>query len=293
LKARQRSLPSPGVIFGEDFLSRVEALGGRLQALGQNPEGERAQNSAGQGQEFAGHRPYRPGEDLRQLDWNLLARLDKPFVRVTRHESGESWAVLLDASASMGVGPPGKLQRAAECAVALVSFGLRSGARVSLFASGGDGQVLRRLELDAPPDVAAALELCAGLKAAGSCGLQSLLMRASTFASCSRVFLVGDLFDLKPAAVMALGRGGRQLRVLQLLAPLELDPELGPRRFWDPEGGAEVELDLDRELIEAYQRSLDGELEAWRRLASSHGVGFSCRTTRVDFEDLVLALLLG
>ncbi len=286
-----RPLPAPGVVFSEDFLPRVEALYLRLSSARELREGAGSAAVVGQGEEFAGHRPYRPGEDLRQLDWSLLARLDKPFVRVTRREAGESWAVLLDASASMGLGTPGKLQRAAECALALTSIGLRFGACVQLFISGAGAGAVRRLSLRSREESSIALELLAGVQATGGVGLGELVSAPRAFADCGRVFLLGDLFDLEPHQVQPLRRAGRALCILQLLASEELQPILGSQSFWDPEGPGELELEVDSGLLAAYESRLDAKLEGWRRLAGVAGVLYTRPASTTAFKDLVRELV--
>ncbi|MCB9915419.1 MAG: DUF58 domain-containing protein [Planctomycetes bacterium] len=228
------TLPCPAVRFGEDFARRLDALHARLAAGRQVREGAAGARLAGGGEEFAGHRPYRPGEDLRQLDWALYARLDKPFVRVTQREAGETWAVLLDASGSMGVGPPGKLQRAPSAPRRSRPSVLRQGARVALLVS-------RRRRRPPPRPRRAARTparrstLLGGLRAAGAAGLAQLLRaRALLPRRAARVLLVGDLCDVAPRDVLALARARRALGALQLLAPAELEPALGARRLWDP-----------------------------------------------------------
>ncbi|MDA1265673.1 MAG: DUF58 domain-containing protein, partial [Planctomycetota bacterium] len=129
--------PYPAVALGGDYLRRVEQLTLRLAATKERREGAGSAAVVGAGEEFVGYRPYRDGEDLRGLAWDLLARLDRPYVRVTRREAAERWSVLLDTSASMAVGPPGKLQVAAEVVGALASLALRGGAAVEVAASDG------------------------------------------------------------------------------------------------------------------------------------------------------------
>src|SRR6185503_20613138 len=130
-------LPSPGVRFAPDFLARLGRLVARLASQRERREGEGRARLFGVGSEFVGYRPYRSGEDLRALDWNLLARLGRPYVRVAAREASEAWAVLLDTSASMGVGRPGKLQLGAELALALAALGVARRARVALHTEGG------------------------------------------------------------------------------------------------------------------------------------------------------------
>src|SRR6185503_13563906 len=129
-------LPSPGIAFASDFLARLGRLAAELASQRERREGEGRARLFGVGSEFVGYRPYRSGEDLRALDWNLLARLGRPYVRVAAREASEAWAVLLDTSASMGVGRPGKLQLGAELALALATLGVARRATVTLYTGG-------------------------------------------------------------------------------------------------------------------------------------------------------------
>ena len=281
---------SPAVHLGADFLRRVERLAATLSAARERREGVGRGALSGGGEEFVGYRPYRPGEDLRRLDWNLYARLDRPFVRVTRREAGERWAVLLDASASMGVGPPLKLQRAAETAAALACIGLRFGADVVLHMSDVEG--VAALELRRRGGTEPLLRFLEGRRAAGKGGAQELLRRAPRFVGAARVFLVGDLLDVDPSDLFKIGRRGRELFAAQVLAPHELEPAaVGAVDWFDPEAGAHLELDLDAATIRAYESRLAERLDAWRTSAAHHRASYGCWSTRTPFEDVVRGLL--
>lgn len=287
-----RTPPWPAVRFAPDFLRRVERLLVRLAGARERREGAGRSAILGAGEEFVGYRPYRPGEDLRALDWSLLARLDRPFVRVTRREAGERWAVLVDASASMGVGPPGKLQRAAEVACALACLGLRVRARVRVLVSSARKRGAFELELARRGDPAALLAFLEERRAAGGCGLATLLATPRRFASAGRVFLVGDFQDLEPRALFGLVCRGRDLAALQLLAPVELDPPpAGAVEWWDPELGQELCMQVDRAAVGAYERSLERRLETWRTTCARHGITYGCWSSASAFEDVVQSIL--
>src|SRR5690606_9722395 len=99
-----------------DVLSR-KVFAGKLQ-------GERRSKRRGQSVEFADYRPYVAGDDLRRIDWNALARLDKFFIRIFLEEVDLSLHLVLDASASMDAGEPNKLIAAQRIAMALGYIGL-------------------------------------------------------------------------------------------------------------------------------------------------------------------------
>src|SRR5690349_6164571 len=131
-RSKPPPLPCPSVTLDAGLRARAERFAARLAAARGRREGAARAGLAAGGLEFDHYRPYRPGDDLRALDWDVYARSDQAVVRVLRPEAGERWAILLDTSASMGVGPPGKLQRAAECALALAHLGLREEAEIEL-----------------------------------------------------------------------------------------------------------------------------------------------------------------
>src|SRR5438270_3918448 len=114
-----------------EFLARLEQLElvskkiflGRLK-------GERRSKKKGQSVEFADYRNYVVGDDLRFLDWNLLARLDKVFIRLFQEEEDLHFYVLIDNSLSMGFGTPSKLHYAKQIAAALGFIGLVNMDRV-------------------------------------------------------------------------------------------------------------------------------------------------------------------
>jgi len=284
--------PYPGVAFGADFTRRLERFVLRIAAARERREGSGRGALAGGGDEFVGYRPYRSGEDLRALDWSLFARLDRPYVRVTRREASERWSLFVDTSASMGVGPPGKLQSAAEVTCALVCLGLRMGARVQVVPShvpaGARGEMVVRRK----PDLPALLAFCEAQRAEGSRGLAELLKERRPPAEAGRVFLIGDLFDLDAAEVLGLARRGRELFCAQILAPVELTPPaLGSVEWCDPEGTGRLAIDVDEHQVAAYERELHERLEGWRILAARHGFGHGTFHSDMPFEDIVRSLL--
>jgi uncharacterized protein (DUF58 family) len=289
-------LPSPGVAFGRDYLTRVERLVPRIRAARERREGPGRGGMSGGGLEFTGFRPYRSGESLRGIDWGLYARLDRPFVRLARREASERWAILLDTSASMGVGVPGKLQTAAEIAGAFASLGLAHGAEVRILA-GAEAVSARK-----PTDFPRVLELLGGLVAAGADGLATVVREPARFRSAGRVFAIGDLLDLEPRHLLGpifAGRRGRELCCVQLLAPAELSADgarpgaLGDESVvWiDPETGERRPMTLSRTARAAYEAALGRRLTAWGTACARHRAAYGTWPSTVPFEDVCNALL--
>ena len=95
-------------------------------------KGERRSPRKGQSVEFADFRGYVPGDDLRFIDWNTYARLDRLFLKIFFEEEDLHFYALIDASPSMGFGTPTKLQYAKKLAAALGFVGLVRADRVRI-----------------------------------------------------------------------------------------------------------------------------------------------------------------
>src|SRR6187401_2674827 len=137
---RQAFLPSEvdSTVFDEGFLRQLE----RLLILMRSPvrgglKGGRRSVKRGQSVEFADYRDYALGDDLRQLDWNVYARLERLFVKLFIEEADVTVTLLVDASASMATGRPEKLLFAKRAAAALGYIALASEDRVSLSVIAG------------------------------------------------------------------------------------------------------------------------------------------------------------
>ncbi len=230
---------------------------------------------------FDGLRPYREGDDPRGIDWGLLARSDRAFVRVARREAGETWLVLVDRSASMGIGDPTKLQAASEAALGLAALGVALGAEVLVVGDDGAAPV----RCAAPPHIAAVRTALEGRRAAGRAGLDAALARREVHRS-ARVFAIGDFFGADPLRWCALGRAGRALVLIQVLADFEIAPGAeGEVEIADPEDGARVMLDLDARAAGRYDLELSHWLERWRQSAARRGARHDAASSRVPFED--------
>ena len=112
-------------LLSADFLAQLE----RLSLLSRRSfrgrvKGERRSPRKGISVEFSDFRPYGIGDDLRYVDWNVYARLDRLYLKLFVDEEDLCLHLLVDASASMGFGNPSKLDHAARLAAALGFVGL-------------------------------------------------------------------------------------------------------------------------------------------------------------------------
>jgi len=220
--------------------------------------GERLTRRRGVSIEFADYREYTEGDDLRHLDWNVLARLQHPVIKTYQDEEDLAVYLMVDVSASMQFGEPTKSTLARDTAAALAYVALCGQDAVVPIAIGGPRQPLVTFRgRSAYGRVAAWLE-----RTDGSTGSSLLATSLREFArQDARPGLIALLSDgLDPAVaneLRVLGGRGFEVSLIQILAPEEIDPDLeGDLRLLDVESGAPVELTANRDALRVYAENL-------------------------------------
>lgn len=282
-------------VFDEAFLRQLE----RLLLLMRSPvrgglKGGRRSVKRGQSVEFADYRDYALGDDLRQLDWNVYARLERLFVKLFIEEEDVTVTLLIDASASMATGSPDKLVFAKRAAAALGYIGLASEDRVAVSALAG--RVARRRA--AMRGSGRVFRLLADLSAIEPADGPTDLLAAARHAAAQLhgrgvVVLLSDLLD--PGAdrvIRELAATGSELIVLHVLAPDELDPPLeGDLRLVDTETGDRVDITADLATIDAYRARLASWKAGFADIAAKRRASYVDLSSDVNLAELMFAEL--
>lgn len=302
----ERSAPSSGsptflpsdvdpTVFDEGFLRQLE----RLKVLMNAPvrgglKGGRRSVKRGQSVEFADFRDYAIGDDLRQLDWNVLARLERLFIKLYVEEEDVTIHVLIDISASMAAGAPAKLLFAKRAAAALGYIGLASEDRVAISTLAGR-QGRRQVALRGAGRVFRLLSALSAVTAAeGPTDLvASARHAAAQLSGRGVVILLSDLLD--PGAdrvIRELAATRSELIVLHVLSPQELRPDLeGDLRLVDAETGDGVDVTVDLAALDAYGERLTAWRAAFADLAARRRATYVPLSTDVPLNDLLFAEL--
>lgn len=285
---------SADVLFDEAFLRRLEQLelASRRLTAGRM-KGERRSIRRGQSVEFADYRNYSAGDDLRQLDWNVYARLERLFIKLFVEEEDVTVHVLVDASRSMDFGEPNKLAFARRAAGALAYLGLAHLDRVSV-AFLGDG---RATSLRALRGKARVFEVFRFLSQPRAERLTGLAAAARDYAGRLRgrgpLILISDLLDPGYTDALRDLAGTRcQLSVLHVLAPEELHPDIPPdARLVDNETGHGIEVTGDDDLVDRYRTRLGEWQEELSAFCSRRGGAYVSVPSDLDLADLLFDVL--
>ena len=212
--------------------------------------GEVRAASVGASMEIHDFRQYQPGDDLRQIDWNAVARTGELILRVRQDEVSPRIEVLVDGSRSMAI-TESKAARAREVSLLLTRIASRQGLDPMMIVAGG------RAERVGASGASALLRATAF---DGRDGFDAALRRGPPLRPCGLRVAVSDfLFETDfPRFVERLGHGAAALVLLQLLDPEDLSPTGGyGAQLLDVESGESRERILSPSVLRAYQRRLD------------------------------------
>jgi uncharacterized protein (DUF58 family) len=279
-------------LFSDQFLKKLEYLylvskkvfAGRVRS-------ERRTRKTGAGIEFADHRDYTAGDDVRYIDWNLYGRMDKLLLRLFEEEEDLSIYMLLDCSRSMQIGDPIKLHYAMQVVAALCYVGLANLDRVSIvpFAdelherlppARGKGRIFKVFDFLRGVEPG-------GLTSLGSCLTQFVHQTKRR----GLAVVVSDFYD-----PIGFEEGLNVLRyhkfepfVIQVFDQKEADPPLhGDLTLIDCETGEPKEVTISASILEQYRKEHARYCEELEGFCTARAVPFFRTHTGIPFDDLVL-----
>ncbi|HEY2882513.1 MAG TPA: DUF58 domain-containing protein [Pirellulales bacterium] len=258
-------------------------------------KGERRSKRKGQSVEFADFRSYVAGDDLRFIDWNTYARLDKLFLKMFLEEEDLHFYALIDASGSMDFGTPTKLEYAKQLAGALGFVGLVRGDRVKIETLGQSprtpGPVLRgRRSLWRMVDHLEKIQLeNTGTSLAQ--GVKNFCLRNS---GKGILVLITDLMDKSgyETALKYLLSQQMDVYVIQVLSVEEIDPDIkGDLKLLDCEDSDIAEISVSAPLMARYKRTLNSFIDGARNFCNRRGMNYLMARNDIPVDQLVSGYL--
>ncbi len=266
-----------------------------LESLRLNPsrafrgasKGERVSKRKGISIEFADFRNYSDGDDLRHLDWNVLARLETPVLRTYQDEEDLILYLVVDNSASMKFGEPEKAEVAAKVAAAIGTIALIGGDAVRLVngSHSAPPQQPLRGRSNARNLFSRLEKLETGEKSVSQAA--QILLKGSV--KNGLVILVSDgLDEALPQTIRALGGRGFEVWMAQILDDGEIDPDLeGDLRLIDSENEQIAEITINRDTLLAYKTNLQAHVEAIRQSVQRTGGKYILVQTSESLEHTI------
>lgn len=278
-----------------DFMSKLDSLDvlskkilrGKLQ-------GQRRSKRRGQSIEFADHRPYVVGDDLRFVDWNIFARLDQLFLKLFMEEQDLTVHIALDISGSLDYGEPVKVDFIRKMAAALGYVSLVNNNRLTLstFNRGLIGQLKYMRGRNYLPDMT---ELLLNAECKGISDFDNVCKQLLASQIGSGIMIILSDFMFKEGYDAGLKRivgRGYDLYAIQILSPQEFEPDLaGDLKLLDIEDGDVAEITVSHALIKYYKKNLSGYCNDLKQFCTRHGAHYVLAKSSDSVELLVLNYL--
>ncbi len=257
-------------------------------------KGERKSKRRGSSVEFADHRNYTTGDDLRHIDWNVYGRLDKLFLKLFLEEEDLHFYTLLDTSLSMDFGEPTKLHYGKQVAAALSFIGLVNHDRVMMdtFSTALDRGM---------PSVRGRSQMwrvVGYLDALQASGQSNLTAAAKGFAikhsGKGIVVVVSDFLDKRgyQEALRYLLARNLDIYVVHVLSREEVEPELaGDLKLVDSEDGDIAEITVSAPLLKRYKDNLNAFVGGLKQWCTQRGITYIFTTNHNPFDKLILNYL--
>jgi uncharacterized protein (DUF58 family) len=210
--------------------------------------------------EFTEYRPYRQGDDPRRLDWKLLARTDRAFLRITNDRATLGTMLMLDASASMAfpLATQGKWTQTCRVAIGLAAVAHSSGDPVGVLVA-GDKDIAQL-----PPRTRRGVigEAARMFESTTPAGNASLVPGLALLRPTQRIVLISD-FLADDDALLRTAReritAGADVLAIHIVAREELEPARGSIIAQDPE-----EPELKRSLVDETREGYREAFASWR-----------------------------
>jgi len=292
---KKLALLEPGLM---QKLTRL-VLGSRRRASGVRDGGRRSLRR-GRSQEFADHRPYVPGDDLRFLDWHLYGRLDSLWIKLFEEETDRTVQLLVDCSASM---EGDKLD-----------FARRLGAALSFVALGRTDRVAvaglsDKLAHYSPPRRGrrAAHQVFRSLEAVNPGGETNVLKALDSYPRQQGAgigLLFTDFFypgavDMSPEesvhrSLRNLASRNMELHAFHILSPVDVRPAIdGDCRLIDKETGEAVDVTVDQDVLDKYEVAVREWAASVEEACKKLGVGYYRVLSTANLEDVIMRDLRG
>lgn len=285
----------PPLRLDPQFMAKLDRLDLVSRKLLQGKmKGERRSKRRGQSVEFADYRNYVVGDDLRFIDWNVYARLEKLFLKLFLEEEDLALYLLCDMSRSTDYGQPNKAYYVKQVAAALGYVGLVNYNRVTVAAI-SDTVVADTGGLRGRRNVSRMLSFIDNLEPAGASNFAEACKRfVMRNRSKGVLVVISDFFDKSgfENGLRYITSGRYDLFAVHVLAPQEIEPDLkGDLKLIDLEDADAAEVSITGQLIRRYKANLNAYCLALKNFITRRGGTYLFSSTNVPFETLVLNYL--
>lgn len=270
-------------LLSQEFFLKLSRLSYYLEKKASLEEGLSHSTQQGGSFEFEDYRAYHPGDDLRHLDWNVYARIEKFYLKRFARERDQFFAIFIDINNRMDFGDPNKFDLALQLAAGMAYLALHQKSRVKIFA--GNTPIQDSKMFRDKKQIKNVLQYLMNLVPQQTKEMKGTLRRILPHRPQTSIF-ISDFFEpnLLHEFQFLLERK-LSYGLIQILAQEEEHPSLlGWWHLKSLETGEIREVRLTQHHLERYQRHLAQYRETLRNFSVKHRLPFLSRNVALPFE---------
>ena len=245
--------------------------------------------------EIESYRPYAQGDDVRYIDWNLYARLDRFFIKTVVSEEEGLLHLVVDTSASMRNPYPSKQDRSLELATGIAYLILASDNQLVVHSC--SDKLIQSLEfLRGEKDTPLMIHHMASMPEGDETNLGTSLSGLIKLArgNSIRTILITDLLDLNGYLEQMdhLKAQGARIGIIQLLHPQEILPTFkGNLMLVDPETGKRIKQTVGHRKLQNFRQNIMAYLKDTEEEFKARNIPYLRASSESDFEETVLKFM--
>ncbi|MCT2534212.1 DUF58 domain-containing protein [Aquibacillus koreensis] len=259
-------------------------------------KGERRSKRLGSSLEFSDFRLYHPGDDLRQIDWNTVARTGKYYIKQFMDEQELAITIHMDCTKSMGINE-GKWLRAKQLAATFSFLSLANADRVEIVPLASPTRRLPSTKGKAM--VNRALSFIEGIALATDDQTfgESLIQKSKQGRLGGCQIIISDFLE-DPTdlfhAIKQMQAKHQQVLLVQVVLPEEQDPDyLGDLKLIDIESSGVREVSMSPRVVQNYKQLFEAHIQRLQSFCNPRGIDFIQSPTSVSLERMIFSTLMG
>ncbi len=250
-------------------------------------KGSRRSKMFGSSLDFSDYRPYQPGDDVRQVDWNVYARTKRHYIKRFLDEQELSLTIYLDCSSSMGLEEK-KWQTAKALTAAIAHIGLANDDRVSIIPVSK-----RNVPFLNKKGIVFSKQMVQQIEMFKSSVEDRFFEQLPQFRQPKSMlsFLISDCLEQVDEMIkqMKVLQAHQQLRVVHLLSEIELTPTMsGDLQLINVEQETDiVQVSVNRQVLKQYEQRLRQHCFTLEKQCNERGIGYIQVNTAQSLEDIL------
>ena len=289
------------LVLNEEFLRKLELLRIAIKKSASiYKHGDVPARKKGGTIEFHSHDPYSQGEEFKNIDWAIYARLEELFIKQFVYEKAISLDLIIDSSVSMNYGDPNKWDIAVKLSSIICYIVLSDHGIVKLYQTANN----EILSFNGGSDIAKCLKVLNNLKPKGNFDLDDFMKRFKNVQTSSAAkIMISDFWLDSPKELLrsmkaisqsssSAGNAANKISMIQILSPQEIVPDMsGSYILKDLEKNISRKLHIDSETLIEYKEKVTEYINDFEKSCKNYEFTYAKLISNSSLEEFCLIIM--